>query len=97
MFDESSYIGYTLLFCLPPILLLWLRREFFEVLLSRGRAIVLSTFVLTLYGSVIWPVALHYKAWAYDAGHITGWKLFGLVYFDDVVWWVLVSFLMSGA
>ncbi len=95
MFDQSSYIGYTLIFCLPPILILWLRREFFYVLCAYWRPISLSTCLLTIYGSLIWPVALYYGAWAYDSGRITNWKLFRFVYIDDVVWWFLVSFLIS--
>ena len=58
MFDHASYIGYTALFCLPPLILIWLRREFFDVLVTKLKPILISTAVLTLYGSLIWPIAL---------------------------------------
>ncbi len=95
MFEELSYVGYTGLFCLPPLILLWLRREFLEILAPRLKRILLSTLALTVYGSLIWPIALKYGAWAYRSDRITNVKLFGYVYLDDVVWWVAVSFLFA--
>lgn len=95
MFERLSYVGYTALFCLPPLVLLWLRREFFEVLRARLRPILLSTLLLTAYGSLIWPIALRRRAWAYGADRITGVELFGYVYLDDVVWWLLIGLLFA--
>lgn len=95
MFGHHSYIGYTLLFCIPPLILMWLRREFFAILRRNIRSIVLSTLALTVYGSLIWPVALKYGAWGYHADRITGVKLLGYVYVDDVLWWILVSLVIS--
>lgn len=95
MFEHWSYIGYTALFCLPPLVLIWLRREFCEVLLPFRRRILLSTAVLTLYGSLIWPVALRHGCWAYGSDRITNIEVFGYVYLDDVVWWALVSLLFA--
>ncbi len=95
MFGKHTYIAYTLMFCLPPLVLIWLRREFWPVLAERIRAIALATLILTVYGSLIWPVALKVGAWAYDPGRISGVKIFGWVYLDDVIWWLLVSWLMA--
>ncbi len=95
MFDQLSYVGYTVLFCLPPIILIWLRREFFDVLSKKWRPVLVSTLAITAYGSLIWPVALKYRCWTYEADRFTGVKLLGYVYLDDVFWWLLVSFLFS--
>ena len=95
MFGHQSYIGYTLLFCLPPLILLWLRREFFPILRQNLKGILLSTLVLTVYGSLIWPVALKYGCWAYNKDRISTILLFGYVYLDDVVWWLLIGFVFS--
>ena len=97
MFEEFSYIGYTALFGLPPLILMWLRREFFNVLVSRLGIILLSSLILTVYGSLIWPVALHHGAWAYSPDMITKIMLFGYVHLDDVMWWLIVSLLFSSA
>lgn len=95
MFERLSYVGYTALFCLPPLVLLWLRREFAVVLRARLRPILVSTAVLTLYGSALWPLALERGAWAYGPERISGVELFGLVYVDDVLWWLLIGLLFS--
>lgn len=95
MFERLSYVGYTALFCLPPLVLLWLRREFAEVLRDRLRPILISTTGLTVYGSVLWPLALERGAWAYGEGRVTGIAVFGTVYVDDVLWWVLIGLLFS--
>lgn len=95
MFERLSYVGYTALFCLPPLVLVWLRREFAEILRARLRPILVSTAVLTVYGSVLWPFALERGAWAYGEQRLTGLRLFGLVYVDDVLWWLLIGLLFS--
>ncbi|MFQ5753783.1 MAG: diacylglycerol kinase family protein [bacterium] len=95
MFGHVSYLGYTLLFCIPPLLLFWMRREFFEILIKHIRPILLSTFVLTLYGSLIWPVAIRFGAWRYGSDKITNHMLFDYVYVEDVVWWLLISLIFS--
>lgn len=95
MFDNLSYIGYTLVFCVPPLLLFWLRREFFQILKKNLRAVLLSTFLLTLYGSLIWPIALTYGAWSYGSDKITNLKLLDYVFVDDVIWWFFISLLFS--
>lgn len=97
MFEEVSYIGYNALFGLPPLILMWLRKEFFGILVSHLRIILLSSLVLTFYGSLIWPVALHHVAWAYNPDTMTKVMLFGYVYLDDVMWWLIVSLLFSSA
>ncbi|MFQ5890204.1 MAG: diacylglycerol kinase family protein [Gemmatimonadota bacterium] len=91
MFGSLSYVGYTLLLCVPPLLLMWLRREFRRILTGNFRSVWLPTALLTLYGSLIWPIALEIGAWAYGADRITGMKLFGYVFVDDVLWWLAVS------
>lgn len=95
MFGTSSYVGYTLLFTVPPLVLLWLRAEFRAVLLARVPAIAVATLLLTAYGSLIWPVALDVGAWSYRGDRITGVELADYVLLDDVLWWALVSWLMS--
>lgn len=95
MFGEHSYLGYTLIFCVPPLLLLWLRREFCRVMRRDLRRILVATAVLTLYGSLIWPIALHYGAWAYGGDRLLGIEVLGYVYVEDVLWWFLVSFLFA--
>jgi len=95
MFNMGSYIGYTLLFCVPPLILLWMRKEFFAILKKNIETILLSTAVFTLYGSLIWPIALHYGAWAYANEKITSVKLLNYVYIDDILWWAFVSFLIT--
>ena len=95
MFEHLSYVGYNALFCLPFIVLIWLRREFVEVLKERWRPIVISTVALTLYGSIIWPIALNLGCWAYGSDKNTGIMLFGLVLLDDITWWLFISFLFA--
>lgn len=97
MFEEFTYVGYNAIFCLPPLILLWLRKEFFEILFPRLKVIALSTFIVTAYGSLIWPIALAHGAWAYGPDRITGMKFLGYVYIDDIMWWVMVSALFSSA
>jgi lycopene cyclase domain-containing protein len=95
MFERWSYLGYTLMFCLPPLILLWLRREF-ALRLSRdlGR-ILAASLLLTAYGCILWPIALKMSAWAYAENRILNIKLFGYVYLEDAVWWLLVTFLLA--
>jgi len=95
MFDTLSYIGYTLLFCVPLLLLIWLRSEFFTILVKNVSTVILSTITITLYGCIIWPVAIKYGAWSYGSDKISGVKLFDYVYLDDVVWWLFISLLFS--
>lgn len=95
MFGHLSYTGYTLLFCIPPLILMWLRREFYPVLVRNLRGILVSTAVLTLYGSLIWPVALQVGAWRYEPSRLLGWRIAGYVYVDDVLWWLLIGFTFS--
>lgn len=95
MLGSLSYLGYTLLFCLPPILLLWLRRDFRTTLLRDARRILLTSALLAFYGSTIWPIALDWGAWAYAPDKITGVLLFRYVHLEDAVWWLLVSFLIA--
>ena len=94
MFEQFTYIGYNVLFCVPFLVLVWSRKEFYNILKDRIRPILLATFVLTLYGSLIWPLALELRCWEYGDGKITGIKLFNFVYLDDVVWWFLVNLLI---
>ena len=51
--------------------------------------------MLTVYGSIIWPIALKYGCWDYGIDKISGVKLLGYVYIDDVMWWLLVRFLLT--
>ncbi|MGA9625419.1 MAG: diacylglycerol kinase family protein [Bryobacteraceae bacterium] len=95
MFEHFSYLGYTLLFCLPPIVLLWVRAEFARTMREDLRGILLATAIISLYGSAIWPVAIRWGCWSYREDRILNRKLFGVVYVEDVVWWVLVSFLLA--
>jgi lycopene cyclase domain-containing protein len=95
VFDHYSYLGYTLLFCVPAILVLWTLPGPARALRADLKGILLATATLTLYGSLIWPLAIHWRCWSYDDGKVLNVKLFGLVYLEDVVWWLLVSFLMA--
>ena len=95
MFEHFSYLGYTLLFCLPPIVLLWVRAEFARTMREDLRGILLATAIISLYGSAIWPVAIRWGCWSYREDRILNRKLFGVVFVEDVVWWVLVSFLFA--
>ena len=95
MFEQYSYLGYTLLFCLPPIVLLWVRAEFARAMREDFKGILHSTAIISLYGSAIWPVAIRWGCWSYREDRILNRKLFGVVYVEDVVWWVLVSFLFA--
>jgi len=95
MFERWTYVGTTVLFCVPPLVLLWLRREFFEILRPRLPRIALAAAVLTVYGGAIWPIALRWGAWAYRDDRIAGIEILGYVWLDDVLWWALVGFLMA--
>lgn len=95
MFEQMSYIGYTLLFCVPPLILMWLRKEFFHILQKNLKTILLSTAILTIYGCLIWPIALKYGAWAYSPEKITNIKLLGFVFLDDVIWWIFIGVIFS--
>ncbi len=95
MFEQWSYLGYTLLFCLPPLALLWLRREFSERMArDRGR-IAAAALILTFYGCAVWPIAMRMGAWAYTGDRVLGERLFGWVHLEDAVWWLLVSVLIA--
>lgn len=94
MFEELSYLGYTLLFTVPFLLFFWLRKEFFDILKKSRKAIILSTLLLTLYGSVIWTVALQWGAWSYNPDKITRFKILG-VFIEDITWWFLIGLLFS--
>ena len=94
MFEQYTYIGYNVLFCVPFLVLIWSRKEFYDILKTRLKPIFLATFVLTFYGSLIWPLALELRCWEYGDGKITGIQLLNFVYLDDVVWWFLVNFLI---
>jgi hypothetical protein len=59
------------------------------------RGILLSTAIISLYGSAIWPVAIRWGCWSYREDRIPNRKLFGVVFVEDVLWWVLVSFLVA--
>jgi len=95
VFEQMSYIGYTLLFCIPPLILMWLRKEFFLILQKNVKTIVLSTVILTLYGCLIWPIALKYGVWSYSPEKITNVKLLGFVFLDDIIWWIFVGLVFS--
>src|SRR5664280_2195116 len=70
MFEQYSYLGYTLLFCVPPIVLLWVRAEFARAMREDLRGILLSTAIISLYGSAIWPVAIRLGCWSYREDRI---------------------------
>jgi lycopene cyclase domain-containing protein len=95
MFERWSYLGYTLIFCLPPLVTLWMRQEFARRLAKDLYRILAATAILTLYGSIMWPMALRAGAWAYADNRILNIKLLGYVHFEDTLWWLLVSFLMA--
>jgi lycopene cyclase domain-containing protein len=95
MFERWSYLGYTLMFCLPPLVLLWLRREFASRMARDLGRILAASLLLTVYGCIIWPVALKMGAWSYAEDRILNIKLFGYVHLEDAVWWLLISFLLA--
>ena len=95
MFERWSYLGYTLMFCLPPLVLLWLRREFAERMAKDLGRILAATLALTAYGCATWPVARSIGAWAYADDRLLGVKLLGWVDLEDLVWWLVVSFLFA--
>jgi undecaprenol kinase len=95
MFEHYSYLGYTLVFCLPPIILLWVRAEFARTMRKDLAGILLATAIIAAYGSAIWPVAIRWGCWSYRETRILNRKLFDFVFIEDVVWWVLVSFLFA--
>jgi undecaprenol kinase len=95
MFEHYSYLGYTLMFCLPPIIFLWVRAEFARTMRKDLAGILLATAILSLYGSAIWPLAIRWGCWSYRETRILNRKLLGYVFVEDVVWWLLVSFLVA--
>ncbi len=95
MFEHWSYLGYTLMFCLPPLVLLWLRREFAAPMTRDLGRILAASLLLTVYGCLSWPVALKIGAWSYAGDRILNIKLFGYVHLEDAVWWMLISFLLA--
>jgi undecaprenol kinase len=95
MFEHRTYIGYTLIFCLPAITLLWTRAEFARALRQDLRGILLATGIVSVYGSLIWPLAIHWHCWSYAEGKILNVKLLNYVFVEDAVWWALVGFLVS--
>jgi diacylglycerol kinase len=95
MFDHYTYLGYTLLFCLPAIVLLWVRAEFARAMRKDLPGILLATAIITVYGSAIWPIAIRWHCWSYHESKILNSKLFGYVFLEDVVWWALVGFVCA--
>ena len=63
MFEHYSYLGYTLMFCLPPIVLLWVRAEFAQTMRKDLAGILLATAIISVYGSAIWPLAIRWGCW----------------------------------
>ena len=95
MFEQYSYLAYTLLFCLPPIGILWSRAEYARAMRGDLAGILTATAVITAYGCAIWPVAIRWGCWSYAEDRILNRKLFGYVYVEDAAWWLLVSFLFA--
>ena len=95
MLEHYSYLGYTLMFSLPPIALLWVRAEFARAMRKDLAGILLATAIISVYGSAIWPLAIRWGCWSYQETRILNCKLFGYVFVEDVVWWLLVSFLFA--
>jgi lycopene cyclase domain-containing protein len=95
VFENYTYLGYTLVFCVPAILVLWLRAEFARTMRKDLPGILLATAILTVYGSAIWPLAIRWGCWSYHETRILNLRLFGFVDVEDVVWWLLVSFLFA--
>ena len=93
MFDRYTYLGYTLLFCLPPIALLW--GKYARAMRDDLWRILSATAILTLYGNAVWPTAMGWNCWQYSESRILNWKLLGLYHIEDVVWWLLVSLLVA--
>jgi len=95
MLGELSYLSYTFFFTLPLLMMLWVRREFRVVLRRNIKAVFFATLLLTVYGSIVWALALEWGAWDYHMDKLTGIVLPGGLLFEDVLWWFLVSFLIS--
>lgn len=96
MFGNYSYLAHTLIFCVPLIVYVWLRNDFFCILKKRMFAIVCGTLVWTIVGPHLWYVAMHVErlqSWEYKKTIPV--QLFGYIYIEDVVWWFCVAFLFS--
>lgn len=92
MFGQYSYLFYTLIFTLPLTFILWV--YYFPLLQKNSRVVFLTTFILTLYGFFLWPLAIDWKAWAYSPDKILGVKIFD-THLEDILWWFLIVFLLS--
>jgi undecaprenol kinase len=95
MFEHYTYLGYTLLFCLPAIVLLWARAEFAQTMRKDLTGILVAAAIITTYGSAIWPLAMRWRCWSYAESKILNRKFFDYVFAEDVIWWALVSFLVA--
>lgn len=95
MFGNATYLFYTLIFCIPPLLALWLNGKFSAILRKRLRPILVSTLVLTGYGNIIWPIARENGAWSYHSEKILGIQFFHRIVLEDIIWWACIGFLFS--
>lgn len=92
MFSHASYLLYTIIFTIPLILILWV--YYFPILKRNSKVVFLTTFVFTLYGFFIWPLAINWKAWAYSPDKILNIQILG-THLEDITWWFLIVFLLS--
>lgn len=95
MFEQYTYLVYTLVFCVPAAVILWARGDYARRMRRDLTGILLSTAIITLYGSVLWPIAYRWRCWSYSESQILGIQLFGYVFLEDVLWWALVGFLVA--
>lgn len=94
MLVNMTYILFTLFFCIPPIIFLWARKDFLPILAGNKKEIIITTMLITLYGSFVWPIAERLEFWVYNPKRISGVMIY-TVLLDDIIWWVCVSFLFS--
>lgn len=92
MFGRFTYLGYDLLFTVPLIIFLFLRGH--DALRKHIFVVAITTILLTLYGSFIWPRGLQTGTWRYNPEKMLGVLIFG-VHGEDILWWFLTTLLYA--
>lgn len=70
MFNNFSYIAYTLLFCVPVIALFWWRKS--DLIVRNRRAVLGSVVCGILFQLIADPVAEAWGAWFFTPDKILG-------------------------
>lgn len=94
MFGKFTYLGYTVIFTIPLIIITWI--YYWPILKKKIKVITFLVTLLTIYGSILMTLALYVKAWSYASNKFLGIYFLGIVV-ENIIWWVLILLLEVSA